>query len=168
MQMYIVSVSTCIWICWKVHHNQWMYTECFRDESTARWIFYLIVLTTFAYSDSYWDCSLNWDDLRTKSECETRQGFSALPWVFVAVWHITGEAGVSHMTHNAAAPGDLDGVLADLLHRAVAAHVEEVWLEVLTVAARLPPNQEQGTSEIRGGVWFFHHWNIFLSGLTDD
>ena len=49
-----------------------------------------------------------------------------LPRVFVAVRHITGEAGVRHMTNDAAAPGDLDGVLADLLHRAVAAHVEEV------------------------------------------
>ena len=67
------------------------------------------------------------------------------------------------MAHNAAAPGDLDGVLADLLHRAVAAHVEEVGLEVLTVGARLPANQEQRTSEMRGGVEsrlcsaFFHH-----------
>ena len=50
----------------------------------------------------------------------------SLPGVFVAVRHITGEAGVRHMADNAAAPGDLDGVLADLLHRAVAAHVEEV------------------------------------------
>ena len=33
---------------------------------------------------------------------------------------------MGHMPDNAAAPGDLDGVLADLLHRAVAAHVEEV------------------------------------------
>ena len=59
-------------MCWKVPDNQWVDTECFRDESTARGIFYLIVLSTLAYSDSYWDyCSLNWDDLRTKSECST-------------------------------------------------------------------------------------------------
>ena len=54
-----------------------------------------------------------------------QQGLS-LPRVFVAVRHITGETRVCHMADNAAAPGDLDGVLADLLHRAVAAHVEEV------------------------------------------
>ena len=71
-----------------------------------------------------------------------------------------------HMTNDAAAPGDLDGVLADLLHRAVAAHVEEVGLEVLAVAARLPAHQEERTSEKRAEFLslpasalfvFFHH-----------
>ena len=32
-------------------------------------IFYFILLSSFAYSDSHWDSSLNWDYL---SECETR------------------------------------------------------------------------------------------------
>ena len=55
---------------------------------------------------------------------------------------------MSHVADNAAAPGDLDGVLADLLHRAVAAHVEEVGLQVLAVTAGLSAHQEQRTSEI--------------------
>ena len=62
------------------------------------------------------------------------------------------------MANNAAAPGDLDGVLADLLHRAVAAHVEEVGLEVLAVTARLSTHQEQRTSETRGPVRSLPAW----------
>ena len=54
-----------------------------------------------------------------------------------------------HMADNAAAPGDLDGVLADLLHRAVAAHVKQIGLEVLSAGARLSSHQEQRTSEVR-------------------
>ena len=55
---------------------------------------------------------------------------------------------MSHVADNAAAPGDLDGVLADLLHRAVAAHVEEVGLQVLAATARLSAHQEERTSGI--------------------
>ena len=54
-----------------------------------------------------------------------QQGLS-LPGVFVAVRDVAGEAGVGDVSDYADPPGDLDGVLADLLHRAVAAHVEEV------------------------------------------
>ena len=46
-------------------------------------------------------------------------------------------------------PGDLDGVLADLLHGAVAAHVKQIGLEVLSAGARLSSHQEQRTSEVR-------------------
>ena len=66
---------------------------------------------------------------------------------------------MSHVADNATAPRDLDGVLADLLHRAVAAHVEEVGLQVLAVTARLPTHQEQRTSEIFSGFFIIE---IFL------
>ena len=60
------------------------------------------------------------------------------PRVFIAVRDVAGEACVGHMSHYAHPPGDLDRVLAHILHRAVAAHVEQVGLEVLTVSVGLP------------------------------
>lgn len=56
---------------------------------------------------------------------------------------------MSYVPDYAGAPGDLDGVLAHLLHGAVAADVKEVGLKVLTVAAWVSSNQEQRTPGVR-------------------
>ena len=87
----------------------------------------------------------------------------SLPRVFVAVWDVAGETGMSYVPDYAGAPGDLDGVLADLLHGAVAADVKEVWLEVLAVAAWVSSNQEEGTPGIFSWVFLIINFSLNLN-----
>ena len=72
-----------------------------------------------------------------------------VPGVLIAVGHIAGDSSLGYMTHNAHAPVDLDHLLAHLLHRAVAAHIKQVGLQVLAVGPGLSSNQKQGTSRKR-------------------